>query len=358
MTRLAVRGISASYGATQVLHGVDLVVESGSTTAILGASGCGKTTLLRVIAGFHAADAGEVRIGDRTVVRTGHATPPERRGIGYVSQEGNLFPHLTVAGNISFGLPRDARRDRTRVAELLEIVGLPVALADRRPEQLSGGQQQRVALARALARRPDLVLLDEPFSSLDAGLRASTRRAAADALTAAGATVLLVTHDQGEALSFADHVAIMRDGRFVQVGPPKQVYTTPVDEATAGVLGELVVVAGQGRGEQVTTVLGTLPLGNGRATGPVEVALRPEQIMIGAPESGAAEAVVDAVDYFGHDAVVRLLLRAGSGDGQIAVQSRVVGDEAPATGQLVGLRVRGPVRLFAHQVADAAAGQP
>ncbi len=346
MTRLVVRGVRASYGATEVLHGVDLTVEGGSTTAILGASGCGKTTLLRVVAGFHTADAGEVRIGERTVVRTGLAMPPERRGIGYLSQEGNLFPHLTVAGNIGFGLQRPERRDRARTAELLELVGLPLALADRRPEQLSGGQQQRVALARALARRPELVLLDEPFGSLDAGLRSSTRRAVADALSAAGATVLLVTHDQDEALSFADQVAIMRDGRFVQVGAPKEVYSTPVDRATAGVLGELVVLPGHGDGARVVTSLGSLAVAGAGVFGPVDVAVRPEQVVLGAIAVGSVEAVVDAVDYFGHDALVRIVLSAGPDGPGPVVFARVLGDDAPTPGQRVGVSVRGSVQAF------------
>ena len=348
MNRLVVSGVSASYGSTEVLHGVDLTVDAGTTTAILGASGCGKTTLLRVVAGFDTADAGEVRIGERTVVGPGFAMPPERRGIGYLAQEGNLFPHLTVAGNIGFGLPRGARRDRARTAELLELVGLPLALADRRPEQLSGGQQQRVALARALARRPELVLLDEPFGSLDAGLRASTRRAVADALSAAGATVLLVTHDQDEALSFADQVAIMRAGRFVQTGPPQQVYATPVDRATAGFLGEMVLLPGHGEGSRVSTPLGTLPVVGADVSGAVDVALRPEQVVLGTSLDGTHRARVDTVDYFGHDALVRLALPAGPGSPEAVVLSRVVGDDAPLPGQHVEVSVRGPVLAFPH----------
>ncbi len=359
MSRLVVEGVCASYGATKVLHEVDLTVEEGTTAAILGASGCGKSTLLRVVAGFHTADAGEVRIGNRTVARPGFAVPPERRGIGYLSQEGNLFPHLTVAGNIGFGLPRSERRDRARTAELLELVGLLPSHADRRPEQLSGGQQQRVALARALARRPELVLLDEPFGSLDAGLRTSTRRAVADALSAAGATVLLVTHDQDEALSFADQVAIMRAGRFVQVGPPRLVYSTPVDQATAGVLGDLVMLTGRGRGGEVDTPLGTLPLAGPGMNGAVDVALRPEQVVLSAPTDpadGSVEAVVDAVDYFGHDALVRLGVRGRSSTERMVVLARVVGVDAPAPGQVVGLRVRGRVQAFPH--ADATPAEP
>jgi len=346
MTRLVVTGVSASYGSTEVLHGVDLTVEAGTTTAILGASGCGKTTLLRVVAGFHTADAGEVRIGDRVVVGPGFATPPDRRGIGYLSQEGNLFPHLTVAGNIGFGLPRSSRRDRARTAELLDLVGLPLSLADRRPEQLSGGQQQRVALARALARRPELVLLDEPFGSLDAGLRASTRRAVADALSATGATVLLVTHDQDEALSFADQVAIMRAGRFVQTGPPQQVYAAPVDRETAGFLGEMVLVPGTAHGPVVATPVGRLPAVGPELHGAVEVALRPEQVLLGHPSGATHVGVVDTIDYFGHDALVRLVVPPGPLGPGCVLLSRVVGDDAPTPGQRVSVTVRGTVLAF------------
>ena len=350
MNRLIVSGVSASYGSTEVLHEVDLTVDAGTTTAILGASGCGKTTLLRVVAGFHTADAGELRIGDRTVVGPGVALPPERRGIGYLSQEGNLFPHLSVAGNIGFGLPRASRRDRSRTAELLELVGLPLALADRRPEQLSGGQQQRVALARALARRPELVLLDEPFGSLDAGLRASTRRAVADALSAAGATVLLVTHDQDEALSFADQVAIMRSGRFVQTGPPQQVYAAPIDREAAGFLGEMVLVPGTAHGTVVATPVGKLPLAGPALDGPVDVALRPEQVLLGPTTGGAQVGVVGTVDYFGHDALVRVFVPSGAGSPDCMVLSRVVGDDAPEPGQRVGVTVRGPVLTFQRPI--------
>jgi iron(III) transport system ATP-binding protein len=352
MNHLVVSGVSASYGSTEVLHEVDLTVEAGTTTAILGASGCGKTTLLRVVAGFHTADAGEVRIGDRTVVGSGVAVPPERRGIGYLSQEGNLFPHLSVAGNIGFGLPRASRRDRARTAELLELVGLPLALADRRPEQLSGGQQQRVALARALARRPEVVLLDEPFGSLDAGLRASTRRAVADALSAAGATVLLVTHDQDEALSFADQVAIMRSGRFVQTGPPQEVYASPIDRETARFLGEMVLVPGTAHGALVATPVGELPVVGAALDGVVEVALRPEQVLLGTATGDAQVGVVGTVDYFGHDALVRVLVPSGPGGPDCMVLSRVVGDDAPKPGQRVGVTVRGPVLTF-QRAADA-----
>ncbi len=345
MSRLLVQGVSASYGTTRVLREVDLEVPAGTTTAILGASGCGKTTLLRVIAGFHRPEVGQVVIGERTVVRPGFALPAESRGIGYLAQEGNLFPHLSVAGNIRFGLSRQDRRDASTVASLLELVGLPATMADRRPDQLSGGQQQRVALARALARRPELVLLDEPFSSLDAGVRATTRRAVSEALSAAGATAVLVTHDQGEALSFADQVAIMRSGRFVQTGSPQQVYSGPVDQDAAGELGELTVLPGVCDDDRVTTALGALPA-SGSWHGRVDVALRPEQIVITEPRPGRPEGLVEAVEYFGHDVLVRLAVLGGTSQDPLVVQARVLGEDAPTAGQRVGIGVRGHARVF------------
>ena len=226
MSALTVQQVTKAFGATTVLTGVDLHVPAGSFTALLGPSGCGKTTLLRLIAGFDEPDAGTIAVADRVVVGSGQR-PARSRGIGFVPQEGGLFPHLTVAANVAFGLPRRQRKDRARIAALLDLVGLSPDLAERAPHQLSGGQQQRVALARALAPQPSLVLLDEPFSSLDAGLREETRAGVAAALSAAGATTVLVTHDQAEALSMADQVAVMRGGRLVQRTDPRTLYRRP-----------------------------------------------------------------------------------------------------------------------------------
>ena len=203
-----------------MLEEVSLTVAAG-TDGGLGASGGGKTTLLRAIAGFLRPAAGRIVINDRVLSDDTASVAPHRRPVGYVRQDGTLFPHLDVAGNITFGLRAERRRAGV-VGELLELVGLAPDLARRNPAQLSGGQQQRVAFARALARRPEVVLLDEPFSSLDAALRAETRRATATALAESGATALLVTHDQAEALSCADQIAILRDKRLVQVGTPAQ----------------------------------------------------------------------------------------------------------------------------------------
>lgn len=344
MTTLRISGVAASYDGRPVLHGLDLVVPSGTTSAILGPSGCGKTTLLRVVAGFQTPDAGTVQLDDELVVGPGTWVAPERRGIGYVAQEGNLFPHLTVGANVAYGLPRAARRAQAGVPQLLELVGLSPDLASRRPDQLSGGQQQRVALARALARRPKVVLLDEPFSSLDAGLRATTREAVADALAQQDVTVVLVTHDQAEALSFADQVAIMHEGRFSQVGSPAEVYGTPADRHAAAFLGDAVFLRGSADGAAVSTALGRLRVHQPAPEGTVDVLIRPEQIQLGDMAPGVPCAEVLSTTYFGHDALVALRLQAD----HTVVTARVNGTDVPPTGSIVGLSVIGEARAFEH----------
>ncbi|SDC01218.1 iron(III) transport system ATP-binding protein [Raineyella antarctica] len=344
MSEVRLRGVTAGYGREAVLDHVDLTVREGTTTAVLGGSGSGKTTLLRVISGFLRPGSGTVEVGGRTVAGPGVWVPPERRGVAYVRQEGALFPHLSVAGNIAFGLPWPRRRHRDRVLELLELVGLTADLADRRPDQLSGGQQQRVALARALAPRPELVLLDEPFSSLDAGLRVATREATARALRASGATALLVTHDQGEALSFADEVAILTLGRFRQVDRPTVVYREPVDAEVAEFLGDAVLLAGTAADGLVDCRLGTLPVGGPVPSGEVQVMVRPEQITLTETGTGQLDATVRAVTYFGHDAVVELDLANDAAHHPL--RARVIGLHPPTPGDRVGVSVVGSVRAF------------
>ncbi|SOC50226.1 iron(III) transport system ATP-binding protein [Blastococcus aggregatus] len=345
MSSLTVTGVTRSFGAgTPVLRGVDLHVPSGSFTALLGPSGCGKTTLLRIVAGFDEPDAGTVALGDRVVAGgPGRSVPARRRGIGFVPQEGGLFPHLTVAGNISFGLPRRQRRDGGRVRELLELVGLDAALAGRSPHQLSGGQQQRVAVARALAPAPSLVLLDEPFSSLDAALREETRTAVSAALAATGATAVLVTHDQAEALSMADQVAVMRHGRLVQLTDPRTLYRSPQDLDVATFVGEAVVLDADVRGGTAHCALGAVPVDGGYPDGPARVLLRPEQLRLSTPGSAPGEVVarVDGVDFFGHDARVRLALPTAG-----TVSARLEGGELPTTGADVAVTVRGTALVF------------
>jgi iron(III) transport system ATP-binding protein len=222
MAEIVLEGISKAFGEVQALASFDLVVADGQTVAIVGPSGCGKTTVLRLIAGFELPDSGEIRIGG-TVVSGSAWVPAFKRGIGYVPQDGGLFPHLSVGQNIAFGLARHEATD-ARLRELLDMVSLDPDFLARRPDQLSGGQQQRVALARAIAIQPHVVLLDEPFSALDTDLRVGTRSAVRRLLDAIGITAILVTHDRDDALGFADEVALMNAGRVIRTGTPSDVY--------------------------------------------------------------------------------------------------------------------------------------
>jgi iron(III) transport system ATP-binding protein len=341
MSSLTVQDVTKSFGATPVLTGIDLHVPSRSLTALLGPSGCGKTTLLRLIAGFEDPDTGWIAVGDRTVTGAGRAVPARRRGIGFVPQEGGLFPHLSVAANVTFGLPRRERRDPGRVRDLLALVGLDAALAERHPHQLSGGQQQRVALARALAPRPSLVLLDEPFSSLDAALREDTRQAVAEALRASGATAVLVTHDQAEALSMADQVAVMRAGRLVQLADPQTLYRHPLDLDIATFVGDAVVLDADVRGGLAHCALGVLPLEQPCPEGPIRILLRPEQVQLGERTDATPTARVHSVDFYGHDARVLLDLPSG-----LRVTARLDGHALPADGAEVSLSVTGAALAF------------
>ena len=233
MSTIELRGVAKRFGATPVLTDVDLVVPDGTTTAVLGASGSGKTTLLRLIAGFEQVDTGTISIDGRVVDDGVRSVRAQHRGVGYVPQEGALFPHLTVLGNMGFGVPRG---DRARAKELIELVGLG-GLGRRYPHQLSGGQQQRVALARALTIRPSVVLLDEPFSSLDASMRTGLRRDVARILAETRTTTVLVTHDQNEALALADRIAVLRQGRMVVSADPHELYRDPPDLTAATSIG-------------------------------------------------------------------------------------------------------------------------
>jgi iron(III) transport system ATP-binding protein len=353
MATLSISGLSKGFGDHPVLCGLDLEVGSGQLVAILGASGSGKTTLLRLICGFERADAGTVVLDGRMVVGPGRHALPERRGIGYVAQEGALFPHLSVAENVLFGLPRRERRDVGRASALLRDVGLPPSYASRGPHQLSGGEQQRVALARALAPSPGLVLLDEPFSALDAALRAETRQAVAAALSAAGATALLVTHDQAEALSMGDRVAVLRQGRLVQVANPQTLYRQPVDADLARFLGEAIVLPGVARDGVAVCALGSLDLGGAAISGAVDVLVRPEQVRLD-PMASLRAKVLD-VTFYGHDASVRLRLQADTPDHVTPdlVTARVHGHAAPQPGEDVGLVVDGVVVAWPRSAASA-----
>src|ERR1700761_9134909 len=280
MSELRIGGLRKAFDGHPVLHGIDLSVERGTLLALLGPSGSGKTTLLRVLCGFERADGGTVEIDGRRVAGEGLHLPTEQRRIGYVPQEGALFPHLSVADNIVFGLPRGQRRVQHRVEELLKLGALPAAFAQRAPQQLSGGQQQRVALARALAPSPSLVLLDEPFSSLDAALRLDTRQAVAEAPAGGGATAVLVTHDQSEALSLGHEVAVLWNGRLIQTATPEALYRRPVTRELASFVGEAVLLPGRERQDRVNGEPGYFPLCEPMGNGTVDVMVRPEQIRL------------------------------------------------------------------------------
>jgi iron(III) transport system ATP-binding protein len=308
MSHVRVRGLSKSFGPVDAVRELNLEIERGELMAVLGPSGCGKTTLLRVIAGFEQPDAGCVVVSDEVVAGPGRIIPPEKRRVGMVFQDYALFPHLSVEGNVAFGLTNRPREERDALTRrTLELVGLQHK-ARGNVHELSGGERQRVALARALAPEPELVLLDEPFSSLDATLRGGLRREVELILRDAEATALLVTHDQEEALSLADRVAVMRDGEIVQVGPPVEVYGTPATRWAAQFVGEVNVLAGVARGGGVETELGVFDLRT-PASGSVHVAVRPEQFELRADGNGNAKVV--AREFRGHDVLYRLRHEGG-----------------------------------------------
>jgi iron(III) transport system ATP-binding protein len=338
-----VAGLFKSFSTQPVLRGVDLDVPVGSFTAVLGPSGSGKTTLLRILAGFDRMDAGSVVIGGQIMDDGRRFVRPQRRGIGYVPQEGALFPHLTVADNVGFGVPRSERKG---MAHLVEMVGL-TGLERRYPHQLSGGQQQRVALARALAIQPKVVLLDEPFSSLDASLRDGVRRDVANILAEANATTILVTHDQDEALGLADQIAVLNEGCIVATADPRSLYGDPSDLAAAVLIGDANVMAAEMQGGRARSVLGTVdvaPPQAGTREGSVQLLLRPEQLVLHvAPEDGSVKATVVEMQYHGHDALVRVAIDFPGGP---AFSARVPGDLALSQGQSVWVTLRGVGRVW------------
>jgi iron(III) transport system ATP-binding protein len=343
VTSLHVTDVHKAFGPHAVLTGIDLTVPEGSLAAILGPSGSGKTTLLRVLAGFERADQGTIVLGDHVVDDGRRFVPPERRGIGYVPQEGALFPHLTVLKNVAFGVPRRARPTR-RLDELLEMVGLS-GLGGRYPHQLSGGQQQRVALARALAIRPGIVLLDEPFSSLDAGLRSSVRADVQRVLGEQGTTALLVTHDQDEALSMAEQVAVIRHGRVGQTGSPQNLYAHPGDPGIARFLGDANLVPCTVKGTVATTPFGLLPV---RAGGTASAArhsialVRPEQLAVSTdPQGSGLTARVVRNQFHGHDTVITVAPDEPIGTPLVVVRSD--GELDAPVGALVTIVARGEV---------------
>ena len=338
--RLAIEGVTKSFSGRTVLDGIDLEVAPGEVVAVVGPSGGGKTTLLRIVAGFEEPDVGVVSVDGEPMVGPRLHVPAERRRIGIVPQEGALFPHLDVGANIAFGLGRGPDR-AARVAEMLELVGLPGS-ERRRPAELSGGQQQRVALARALAPSPRLLLLDEPFAALDANLRAQVRDETLALVRAAGATAVLVTHDRTEAFSVADRVGILLGGRLAQVGTPASVYGHPATCDVALFTGDGVVLRGEYDGQEVRHPLGVLRLENG-PRGSIDLVVRPEHVALTMPSDPAATAAgtVTGVTFHGHDTMVRVVLSTGE-----ELLARTPGHHSPRHGEAVGLRLAEAPLLF------------
>jgi iron(III) transport system ATP-binding protein len=333
-----VAGVTKSFASgTPVLRGVDVSVGAGATLALLGPSGCGKTTLLRIIAGLERPDDGTVTVGDRLLTSADQFVPPERRRVGMVFQDWALFPHLSVARNVGFGLERPERKVSPRIDEALELVGL-AGLGDRMPDTLSGGQQQRVALARAIAPRPSVLLLDEPFSNLDASLRTQVRTEIHQLLVGLGITTIFVTHDQDEAFVLGDRVAVLAEGAVVQIGPPAELYRRPATRWLAGFVGDANLVTGTADGRRATTALGPIAL-HDAATGAVDVLVRPEELSVEAPDAsapdGGLEGVVELVEFVGHDTTY--LVRVG----ELSLQVRRTSMPVASRGDRVVVRWTG-----------------
>lgn len=347
MSQVRIQGISKHYDDLTVLQDITLTIPHGTVLALLGPSGCGKTTLLRLIAGFDRVDSGVIAFDDKTVASADVYVAPERRRIGYVPQEGALFPHLTVAGNVRYGLSR--RHDRNaRVQEVLALTGLD-GLGERFPHELSGGQQQRVALARALAPDPALILLDEPFNALDLDLRRNMCEDVVAMLRQTGTTTVLVTHDPGEAFAVADLVAVMQGGKVIQCARPEQVYWQPQTPTVARLTGASIFLRGESRGDEAICPLGRLPMHPGQAchAGDAWIMLRPEQVSVASEGEGVPASVTHS-SFRGDHSLLNVLLD------DVRFGLRTPSLSAPLTGTDVFLSVHGACMAFSAQPGHAA----
>lgn len=334
---LRCRSLKKQFGDQVVVRGVSFTVAPGDILALVGPSGCGKTTLLRLVAGFERLDSGQIEIDGRAVADDTRHLPPESRRAGMVFQDYAVFPHLSVGQNVGFALGR-AERARQRVAELLAFVGLP-GQERKMPHELSGGEQQRVSLARALSTRPAVLLLDEPFSNLDAALRAGVRAEVRTLLKQSGTTAVFVTHDQEEALLLGDRVGVMRAGQLEQLGTPEVVFHRPQTRFVAEFLGQTEFVPGVVTGATITTPLGELPRPAGLPDGAaVEVAIRPDDVTFTLDDDGPARLV--ARQFAGMTYLYRIALPGG-----VVVPSRRPHNVRLAEGTAVVARLAGDTEL-------------
>jgi len=341
---IELEAVSKTYNGQYAVETLSLTLQEGQLLTLLGPSGCGKTTTLRLIAGIVAPDGGAIRLSGRHVAGNGAFIPPEQRRVGLVFQDYALFPHLSVAANISFGLKRrrlSRKEESNRVEAMLQLVGMS-AYGDRMPHMLSGGQQQRVALARALAPEPDIMLLDEPFSNLDTALRTQVRAEVRSILRAAGTTTVFVTHDQQEALSLSDQVAVMFDGRLHQMGTPEELYTSPVSKQVAQFMGEANFLKATAHGSRALTPLGEIRLLKPQV-GEVELLIRPEMLHLNPADEGVA-AEIEWREYYGH--AQRVGLKLGDGTQLVARSDAQV---AFRTGDNVRVSVYAPLLAFQNQ---------
>ncbi len=298
---LAAVGLTKSFDEVVALRDAHIGVEQGEALVLLGPSGCGKTTLLRILAGLDRPDEGSVEVAGETLTGSNILVPPESRRIGMVFQDWALFPHMSVARNVAFGL-RDAEVEAGRVEEALEMVGLS-GFGDRYPDELSGGQAQRVALARSLAPRPRVMLFDEPFSNLDSELRGKVRSEVAALLRKVGMTSVFVTHDQEEAFVLGDTVAVMREGRILQTDTPTGIYSSPVSPWVASFVGEANIVPGDAGDGAIATAVGSLPAANG-LSGSCNAVVRPEHLLV----SSGGDGMISSVEFYGHDSTYQVAL--------------------------------------------------
>jgi iron(III) transport system ATP-binding protein len=339
MTSLEIRDLGVNFSGHPILQKLSLDVGSGQFAAILGPSGCGKTTLLRTIAGLITPASGTIRFGKQLVSVSSLVLPPHKRNIGYVPQEGGLFPHLSVFENVAFALGKLAKSEKVPVVdEMLTMVGLK-GFEKRLPQELSGGQQTRVALARALAMKPAMVLLDEPFAALDQALRSEISEEVVSLLKASKTTTIMVTHDREDALVSADVIALMRDGQVVQHGAPAEVYARPISAEVAQSTGDIVALPAQKIGDN--QFLSPLHPDSFDGTANGQLLIRPEEIRLSAePANNTVRATISKINYYGHDALLELALPGY----EPLVRARVAGPMEYQVGQEVFAQLQGPLR--------------